>query len=114
MTQNEIGKLSIAKAKEIFVSGKIYDIGVDTVAEVQAIHHALFDGLYPFAGKIRKLNFKRVVSDLQTLFISFRLSLSDDCKLLDFHMSDVKCSRHIVTGLLCTTKNYKPSFNNKK
>lgn len=55
MTQNKIDKLSIEKAKDLFASGKIYEIEVGTTAGLQAIHHALFDGLYPFAGEIRKL-----------------------------------------------------------
>lgn len=59
MTQNEIDKLSIEKAKELFASGKIYEIGVGTTAGLQAIHRALFDGLYPFAGEIRKLNISK-------------------------------------------------------
>lgn len=56
MTQNEIDRLGIEKAKVLFSSGKVYDIEVGTTAGLQAIHFALFDGLYPFAGEIRKLN----------------------------------------------------------
>lgn len=56
MTQNEIDKLSIEKAKAIFYSKEVYSFEVGTLAGLQAIHHALFDGLYDFAGKIRKLN----------------------------------------------------------
>ena len=56
MNQNEIDKLSIAKAKELFASKKVYDIEVGTTYGLQTIHRALFDGLYPFAGEIRKLN----------------------------------------------------------
>lgn len=59
MTQNEIDKLSIAKAKELFASGKVYEIEVGTAAGLQAIHRGLFDGLYPFAGEIRKLNISK-------------------------------------------------------
>lgn len=59
MTQNEIDGLSIEKAKELFSSGKIYEIEIGTTAGLQAIHYALFDGLYPFAGKIRKLNISK-------------------------------------------------------
>lgn len=59
MTQNEIDKISIEKAKELFASKIVYDIEVGTTAGLQAIHHALFDGLYPFAGKIRKLNISK-------------------------------------------------------
>lgn len=59
MTQNEIDRISIEKAKELFASKKVYDIEVGTTAGLQAIHRALFDGLYPFAGKIRKLNISK-------------------------------------------------------
>lgn len=59
MTQNEIDKLSIEKAKALFISKAIYSIEVGTVYGLQAIHHALFDGLYDFAGKIRKLNISK-------------------------------------------------------
>lgn len=59
MNQNEIDKLSIEKAKELFASKKVDDIEVGTTAGLQAIHRALFDGLYPFAGKIRKLNISK-------------------------------------------------------
>jgi len=56
MTQNEIDRRSIEKAKELFSSAGVYDIEVGTTAGLQAIHHALYDGLYPFAGEVRKLN----------------------------------------------------------
>lgn len=59
MTQNEIDRLSIEKAKELFFSKKVYDIEVGTTSGLQAIHRALFDGLYPFAGQIRKLNISK-------------------------------------------------------
>lgn len=59
MTQQEIDRLSIAKAKEFFLSGKVYEIEVGSTSGLQKIHHALFDGLYPFAGEIRKLNISK-------------------------------------------------------
>lgn len=59
MTQNEIDRRSIEKAKDLFSSGKVYDMAVGTTAGLQAIHHALFDGLYAFAGEIRKLNISK-------------------------------------------------------
>ncbi len=59
MTRNEIDRQSIEKAKKLFLSGKVYDIEVGTTAGLRAIHHALFDGLYSFAGEIRKLNISR-------------------------------------------------------
>ena len=59
MNQHEIDKKSIEKAKELFASGKVYDIEVGTTKGLQEIHHALFNGLYPFAGEIRKLNISK-------------------------------------------------------
>lgn len=59
MTQTEIDKRSIKKAKKLFDSKEVYSFEVGTVAGLQAIHHALFDGLYDFAGKIRKLNISK-------------------------------------------------------
>lgn len=59
MTQNEIDRASIEKAKELFISGELYAIEVGTIVGLQAIHRALFDGLYPFAGEIRKLNISK-------------------------------------------------------
>lgn len=59
MTQNEIDGRSIVKAKDLFSSGTVYDIEVGTTAGLQVIHHALFYGLYPFAGEIRKLNISK-------------------------------------------------------
>ena len=59
MTQNEIDKRSIKKAKELFASERVYDIEVGTTKGLQEIHKALFDGLYPFAGEIRKLNISK-------------------------------------------------------
>lgn len=59
MTQNDIDRESITKAKEFFASGKVYEIEVGTSAGLQAIHHALFDGLYEFAGQIRVKNISK-------------------------------------------------------
>lgn len=59
MTQNEIDRLSIKKAKLLFSSGKIADIEVGTVNGLQEIHRELFGGLYPFAGDIRTLNISK-------------------------------------------------------
>lgn len=59
MTQNEIDRQSIAKAKELFASGKVYEIEIGTTAGLQAIHHALFGGLYDFAGEIRRQNISK-------------------------------------------------------
>lgn len=59
MTQNEIDRASLEKAKDLFASGKVYEIEVGTTAGLQAVHRALFAGLYPFAGEIRKLNISK-------------------------------------------------------
>lgn len=59
MNQNDIDRKSIEKAKELFSSGKVYEIEVGTTFGLQIIHRTLFDGLYPFAGDIRKLNISK-------------------------------------------------------
>lgn len=59
MTKNEIDKISIDKAKQLFESGRIAEIEVGTVRGLQEIHSALFSGLYPFAGQIRTLNISK-------------------------------------------------------
>ncbi|MBP3536193.1 MAG: hypothetical protein J6J93_01490 [Muribaculaceae bacterium] len=59
MNQNDIDRKSIEKAKELFSSGNVYEIEVGTTAGLQAIHRALFVGLYSFAGEIRKLNISK-------------------------------------------------------
>lgn len=59
MTQNEIDRASVEKAKALFVTGKVYKIEVSTTAGLQAILRALFDGLYHYAGEIRKLNISK-------------------------------------------------------
>lgn len=59
MKSYEIDKVSIEKAKELFTSGKVYEIEVGTTKGLQEIHKALFDGLYSFAGEIRTLNISK-------------------------------------------------------
>lgn len=59
MTQNEIDRRSIEKAKDLFASGRIDTIEVGTTRGLQDIHAALFGGLYPFAGCIRTLNISK-------------------------------------------------------
>lgn len=52
----EIDGLSLQKAQELFASGAIVRMEVGTAKGLCEIHKYLFDGLYEFAGKIRKLN----------------------------------------------------------
>ena len=59
MTQHEIDKQSLEKAKELFASGRIDKIETGTTRGLCDIHAALFGGLYPFAGQIRKLNISK-------------------------------------------------------
>jgi cell filamentation protein len=51
-----IDEESLKKAQELFASGAITGIEVGTTRGLQQIHHALFSGLYNFAGEIRTKN----------------------------------------------------------
>ena len=66
---NDIDKKSLENAKELFSSGAINDVEVGTTKGLQQIHKYLFDGLYDFAGIIRKKIFLKVILDLETLYI---------------------------------------------
>jgi cell filamentation protein len=55
----EIDEQSLQKAIAFFTSGDIAAIEVGTTCGLQQIHHALFDGLYDFAGQIRKVNISK-------------------------------------------------------
>lgn len=59
LTQNEIDRQSLEKAKTLFASGRIDQIEVGTTRGLQDIHAALFGGLYSFAGRIRTFNISK-------------------------------------------------------
>ena len=54
-----IDEKSILKAFQLFQSGDINQIEIGTTKGLQQIHHYLFDGLYLFAGEIRKHNISK-------------------------------------------------------
>jgi len=56
MIINDIDRMSLENAKKLFESGAANNIEVGTTKGLQAIHKALFDGLYDFAGIIRTQN----------------------------------------------------------
>ena len=58
MNTKEIDRLSLVKAHALFDTGDIDRIEVGTVKGLCDIHRYLFDGLYEFAGKVRKLNIR--------------------------------------------------------
>ncbi len=55
----QIDEQSLTNALNLFESGHINDIEVGTIKGLCQIHKYLFDGLYDFAGKIRKLNISK-------------------------------------------------------
>lgn len=56
---NELDKKSLENAKKLFSSGAINDVEVGTTKGLQQIHKYLFDGLYDFAGIIRRENISK-------------------------------------------------------
>ena len=56
---NDIDKKSLENAKKLFSSGTINDVEIGTTKGLQQIHKYLFDGLYDFAGMIRKENISK-------------------------------------------------------
>ena len=56
---NDIDKKSLGNAKELFSSGAIDSVEIGTTKGLQQIHKYLFDGLYDFAGIIRKENISK-------------------------------------------------------
>lgn len=57
MTQ--LDQKSLENARELFRSGEINNIEVGTIKGLQQIHKYLFNGLYNFAGVIRKENISK-------------------------------------------------------
>lgn len=50
---------SLAKARDLYQSGRIGRIEVGTIKGLLLIHAELFSGLYPFAGQVRSLNISK-------------------------------------------------------
>lgn len=59
LRMKSIDAQSLEKAVNLFSSGEIDTIEVGTTAGLQAIHRALFGGLYDFAGEIRHKNISK-------------------------------------------------------
>ncbi len=56
---NEIDSKSLENAKRLFASKEINNIEVGTIKGLQQIHKYLFEGLFNFAGTIRKENISK-------------------------------------------------------
>ena len=56
---NKIDEKSLENAKRLFSSNDINSIEIGTVKGLKQIHKYLFDGLYDFAGQIRKQNISK-------------------------------------------------------
>ena len=59
MNTQEIDAQSLQKAYRLFESGTIEQIEVGTIKGLCEIHRYLFEGLYDFAGEIRRLNISK-------------------------------------------------------
>ncbi len=78
MTEQEIDKKSLEKAVLLFETGKIDTIEIGTSKGLHDIHHALFEGLYPFAGKTRTDNISKGYTRFcQVMFLENILAIID-------------------------------------
>jgi len=59
VNKNEIDKKSLLNAYKLFEIGIIDSFEIGTFKGLQQIHKYLFDGLYDFAGEIRKVNISK-------------------------------------------------------
>lgn len=59
MFPHNADKLSLENALRIFESGEVYHYEVGTLSGLQAIHYALFSGIYDFAGQVRTKNISK-------------------------------------------------------
>ena len=57
--KKQIDEQSLRKAQRLFASGDIVRMEVGTVKGLRDIHQYIFDGLYDFAGQVRKLNISK-------------------------------------------------------
>lgn len=56
---SDLDQKSLENAKNFLSSPTADGVEIGTTAGLQAIHHALFDGLYDFAGQIRQQNISK-------------------------------------------------------
>lgn len=59
LIMNKVDEKSLENAKRLFSSNDINSIEIGTVKGLRQIHKYLFDGLYDFAGQIRKTNISK-------------------------------------------------------
>ena len=69
---HRLDELSIQKAYQLFESGDINQIEVGTFKGISEIHHYLFDGVYPLAGRIVSAG-SREPQDMHDFFLKILL-----------------------------------------